>query len=40
VPQLLERADQALKSGKATWEQYEAWTAALKRWVDSVEIAR
>jgi hypothetical protein len=40
VSRLMDRADSALLSGKATQAQYDAWTRALDRWADSVKTER
>jgi hypothetical protein len=40
VSRLMDRADSALLSGKATQAQYDAWIKALDRWSSSVKTAR
>jgi hypothetical protein len=35
VERLMDRADAALMSGRATQQQYDSWCAALSRWADA-----
>ena len=38
IQRLYDRADAHLMAGRATQEQYDAWSKALDRWASSVEI--
>jgi hypothetical protein len=40
VSRLMDRADSALLSGKATQVQYDAWIKALDRWTSSVKTTQ